>query len=95
MATMSSDEEYGELVVTSLLDARSLIRLRIDRTDPRVRIIGPLVREALGSGPGWLSPGAELSSDRLVIHGENGRVVYRIGAYHPEPEDFYEAEWPD
>lgn len=59
-----------------------------------MRIAGQVVRHALGTGPGWLEPGAALASDRLVIHAVGGRVVYRVGAYDPE-EDVYEAEWPD
>lgn len=69
-------------------------RIRIEHASPRIRISGPLVRAALGAGPGWLRPGCELSSDRLVIEAENGRLVYRIGAYL-EDIDCYEAEWPD
>lgn len=61
---------------------------------PQTRISGAAVRYAHGCGPGWTEPGAALASDRLVIHAAGGRVVYRIGAYHPD-EDVYEAEWPD
>jgi hypothetical protein len=86
-----SDPARGELVLTLLGQGT---RLRVEQADPRILISGPLVRQALGAGPGWLRPGCELSSDRLVIEAENGRLVYRIGAYLPEL-DCYEAEWPD
>lgn len=85
----------GELVLTSSCDSHGYpTGVRIDHADPHIRISGELVREALGHGPGWLTPGCELSSDRLVIHGENRKVIYRIGAYHGDG-DWYEAQWPD
>lgn len=85
------DGSFGELVLTRLDGGRAL---RIDQADPRISISGQLVREALACGPAWITPGAELTSDRLVVDGVNQRVVYRIGPYHPEG-DWYEAEWPD
>ena len=81
-------DERGECIVASLDGGRAL---RVDRADPRVTISGPLVREALGKG---LHPGAELIGDRLVIHGVNRKVIYRIGQYYPDL-DVYDAEWPD
>lgn len=89
MTSLRPDFYPGECWVTRLDGGR---RLRVDRADPRVLISGHLVRLALGKGA--LVPGAELTGDRLVIDGINRRVIYRIGAYHPD-EDMYEAQWPD
>lgn len=61
---------------------------------PQMSVAGEAVRCALGTGPGWHEPGAELASDRLVICAIGGRVVYRITGYDPE-SDTYSAEWPD
>lgn len=68
--------------------------LPVSECTPRMRVSGQAVRYALGGRHGYCEPGAPLLSDRLVIRAAGGRVVYRIGAYHPD-EDVYEAEWPD
>ena len=62
----------------------------IARADPRVRLSGRLVREALGDKAG---PGA-----RVVICGTGQRVVYVLGEYHEagaSGASWWEAEWPD
>jgi len=81
-------DDFGEFQFTSLAGG---LRWRIDRADPRIRISGQIVRMGLARE---LAPGAELTSDRLVICGENQRVIYQIGPYHQD-EDWYEAWWPD
>lgn len=69
-------------------------RLPTAKAGPRVQLSGQVVRLALGTGPGWSEPGAELAGDRIAVVTMDGRVVYRLGAYHPD-EDMYDAEWPD
>lgn len=82
MSQTPGSDEFGELILGPIEGAA----YRIERADPRVRISGPLAREALGDRP---ARGA-----RLVFRGTDRDVIYCIGAYHPD-DDWYEAEWPD
>lgn len=70
------------------------VSMPVGQCTPRIRISGRSARHVLGTGPDWHEPGADLSGGRFVIHAAGGRVVYRVGAYHPE-DDTYDAEWPD
>ena len=91
---MSSDEEYGQCHVTSLHDAHgSLMRLRIDRADPRVLITREMLFQMPAPDPEWPWP-ATFDGNVVRIRGENRTVLYRIGQYLPD-RDCYEAEWPD
>ena len=91
---MRSDE-YGQCHVTSLHDAQGgLMRLRIDRADPRVLITRELLKEIPPPDPSGLNGPVTYDGNIVRIQGENRTVIYRIGQYLPE-ENCYEAEWPD
>lgn len=84
---LEPDKEFGVL----WLSYSGGLVATVERADPRARLSGQLVREALGANP---QPG-----QRVVICGADRRVVYVIGAHHdpvdPSFGDWYEAEWPD
>ena len=88
-------DEYGECVVTQLLQPDGSVRFRIDRADPVVR----LSPELLGYIPssGWP---ATFDGKVLRIYGVNRTVVYRIrDVLEPRPGEYghwdYVGEWPD
>ncbi len=63
--------------------------------DPRVKIVGDLVREAKSARPGLDDrPLAQVDGDLFRINADNRTVVYRLVSYL-ENEDVYLAEWPD
>ena len=65
------------------------------RADPRVKIVGDIVREAKTARPGLdRPPFAEVDGDLFRINADNRTVVYRLVEYI-ESEDVYLAEWPD
>lgn len=85
-----------ELVMTSGCE-NSLLepRLLVKRADPRVKIVGNLIREAKTTRPGLDDrPLAQVDGDLFRINAHNRTVVYRLVEYL-EGEDVYLAEWPD
>lgn len=86
------DATYGECRITTLHDSGGfMVRLRVDRADPRILIAPELLREMGPPESGWA---ATFDGETVRIRGENRTVVYRVGRYLPE-WGCYEAEWPD
>lgn len=95
---MNSDDFTGtcELAMTPFATSPALDeQLLVGRADPRVKIVGDLVREAQTRPSRFNgSPYLEQDGDLLRINGDNRKVVYRLVAYLKD-EDMYLAEWPD
>ena len=98
MTSANPDDYSGtyELEMTSGCESRFLEpRLLVKRADPRVKIVGDLVREAQTARPGLDDrPLAQVDGDLFRINADNRTVVYRLVEYL-EDEDVYLAEWPD
>lgn len=89
IGALTDDPGDGFGVLHMYYDGRSAAFV-IARADPRVRLFGRLVREALGDSA---APGA-----KVVICGTDRRVVYVLGRFHEAGEhgaSWWEAEWPD
>lgn len=70
-------------------------QLLVGRADPRVKITGEFINEALAK-PCRVhgAPYVELDGDLLRINGDNRTVVYRL-VCHDTSTDLYYGEWPD
>lgn len=91
---MSLDDYSGTCELTMTRGRTLEEELLVGRADPRVTIVGDVVRKAQ-SAPSRLHgpPYMEMDGDLLRINGDNRTVVYRLVEYHKD-KDVFLAEWP-
>jgi hypothetical protein len=89
--------DYGECIVTRIIDPDGKMHLRVDRADPVVRIAPELLAELPAPPSVWP---ATFDGTILRIQGINQTVIYKIrDIMEPVPGQpgywDYIGEWPD